>query len=104
MRRREFVTLVAGAAAWPFAARAQQSERIRRIGIILPAAAEDSEFRPRLSAFLQRMQDLGWSIGRNLQIETHWATTNASEIGRHAAELVALAPDIILANGSSVVG
>jgi putative ABC transport system substrate-binding protein len=90
--------------AWPLAARAQQPERMRRIGIILPAAADDSEFQPRLEAFRQRLQDFGWIIGRNLQIDTRWATTDAKEIGRQAAELVALAPDVILANGSSVVG
>jgi putative ABC transport system substrate-binding protein len=104
MRRREFIGALGGAVAGPIAARAQQPERMRRIGIILPAAADDSEFQPRLEAFRQRLQDLGWTIGRNLQIETRWATTDVAEIRRHAAELVAFAPDIILANGSSVVG
>jgi putative ABC transport system substrate-binding protein len=105
MRRREFIGVLGGAViAWPLAARAQQPERMRRIGIILPAAADDSEFQPRLEAFRQRLQDFGWIIGRNLQIDTRWATTDAKEIRRQAAELVALAPDVILANGSSVVG
>ena len=106
MRRREFITLLGGAAAaWPLAARAQQGERVRRIGIILPAAAaDDPEWQTRLAAFHQGLALLGWSIGRNVRIDTRWATTNAAEIRRHAAELVALAPDVILATGTSTVG
>jgi putative ABC transport system substrate-binding protein len=90
-------------AAWPLSARAQQSERIRRIGIILPAAADDPEFHARIGAFLQALALLGWTIGRNVRIDTRWATTNAAEIRRHAAELAALAPDVILAHGTSTV-
>ncbi len=105
MRRREFITLVGGAAAaWPLAARAQQSERMRRIGVLLPATADDAEFQARVGAFLQGLQQSGWSIGRNVRIDTRWATANAAEIRRHAAELVALAPDVILASGTSTVG
>ena len=92
------------AAAWPLAARAQQSERMRRIGVLLPAAADDPEFQARVAAFLQALAQLGWSIGRNVRIDTRWATANAAEIRRHAAELVALAPDVILAHGDSTVG
>src|SRR6266511_4339058 len=99
MRRREFITIVAGAAAaWPLAARAQQGERVRRIGVLLPAAADDPEWQARVGAFLQALALLGWTIGRNVRIDTRWATTNAAEIRRHAAELAALAPDVILAH------
>jgi putative ABC transport system substrate-binding protein len=105
MKRREFITLLGGAAvAWPLAARAQQGERVRRIGVLLPAASDDVEFQARVGAFLQRLGELGWSIGRNLRIDTRWATANAADIRRHAAELAALAPDVILAHGVSTVG
>jgi putative tryptophan/tyrosine transport system substrate-binding protein len=104
MNRREFITLLGGAVAWPLAARAQQGERMRRIGILLPAASDDAEFQVRVGAFLQGLALLGWSIGRNVRIDTRWATTNAAEIRRHVAELVALAPDVILATGTSTVG
>jgi putative ABC transport system substrate-binding protein len=104
MRRREFITLLCGAAVWPLAARAQQPERLRRIGILLSATADDAEFQAWVGAFLQALALLGWTIGRNVRIDTHWATANAGEIRRHAAELVALAPDVILAHGASTVG
>ncbi|MFZ3249307.1 MAG: ABC transporter substrate-binding protein, partial [Pseudolabrys sp.] len=90
-------------AAWPLAARAQQGERMRRIGILLPATAEDARFQTYVGAFLQELQSSGWSIGRNVRIDTRWATPNAAAIRRHAAELVALTPDIILAFGASTV-
>src|SRR5476651_2797425 len=77
---------------------------MRRIGIILPTAADDAEFQTRVGAFLQALALLGWTIGRNVRIDTRWATTNAAEIRRHAAELAALAPDVILAFGTSTVG
>jgi putative ABC transport system substrate-binding protein len=103
--RREFITLLGGVvAAWPLAARAQQGERIRRIGVLLPAAADDAEFQARVGAFLQALAHLGWTIDRNVRIDTRWATSNAAEIRRHAAELAALAPDVILAHGASTVG
>jgi putative tryptophan/tyrosine transport system substrate-binding protein len=86
------------------AARAQPSERPRRIGVLLPAPSNDAEFEPRIGAFLQGLALLGWNIGRNLRIETRWATADAAEIRRHAAELAALAPDVILAHGASTVG
>src|SRR6266436_2520351 len=103
--RREFITLLGGAAAgWPLAARAQQPERMRRIGVLLPATADDPEFQARVGAFLQGLALLGWTIGRNVRIDTRWATTSAADIRRHAAELVALAPDVILTVGGSTVG
>ena len=105
MKRREFMTLIGGAAAArPIAAGAQQSERIRRIGILMPGAADDPEFQARVAAFHQGLALLGWTIGHNLRIDTRWATTNAAEIRRHAAELAAMAPDVILAHGTSTVG
>ena len=89
--------------AWPLAARAQQAERVRRIGVLLPAAADDPEMQARLAAFLQGLAQLGWTDGRNVRIDTRWAAADAAEIRRHAAELVALAPDVILAHGASAV-
>ena len=104
MRRREFITLLVSAAAWPLSARAQQPERIRRIGVLLPASANDTEFQARVGAFLQELQQLGWGIGRNVRIEMRWATANVAEIRRHASELAASAPDVILAHGTSTAG
>ena len=105
MRRRELIVLLGGAAvARPLPLSAQQGERMRRIGVLLPAAADDADFQARVGAFLQALALLDWTIGRNVRIDTRWATTNAAEIRRHAAELVALAPDVILAHGSSTVG
>jgi putative tryptophan/tyrosine transport system substrate-binding protein len=104
MRRREFITILGGAVAtWPLAAQAQQGERVRSIGVLLPAAAGDPVFQARLAAFHQELVLLGWSIGDNVRIDTRWATTNPAEIRRHAAELVALAPDVILSTGDSTV-
>ena len=97
--------MLGGAAtAWPLTAGAQQGVRMRRIGIILPAAADDPAFQAWVGAFLQALALLGWTIGRNVRIDTRWATANAAEIRRHATELVALAPDVILATGTSTVG
>src|SRR6266478_1194597 len=105
MRRREFITLLGGAtAAWPLAARAQHGQRVRRIGVLVPAVADDPVWQARLGAFLQALALLGWTIGRNVHIDTRWGTPNADEIRRQAAEIAALAPDVILAGGSSTVG
>jgi len=98
MNRREFVTLIGGAAAaLPLAARAQQLERVRRIGVLVNLPADDPESQARVGAFLQGLQEFGWAIGRNVRIEYRWAT-DVGSISRYAAELVALAPDVILAN------
>ena len=100
MRRREFITLLAGAAvAWPLAARAQQGERMRRIGVLMTLAADDPEGQTRLVAFVQGLQQLGWTVGRNMRIDTRWAAGDAERIRKYAAELVALSPDVILAAG-----
>jgi putative ABC transport system substrate-binding protein len=95
MRRREFITLLGGAAAWPLAARAQPDERIRRVGVLAYWAADDAEGRARLAAFAQALKQLGWSDGRNLRIDTR-STANADDLRRHAAELAALAPDVLV--------
>jgi putative tryptophan/tyrosine transport system substrate-binding protein len=95
MKRREFITLLGGSAAWPLASPAQQSERMRRIGVLMAATADDPEYQARIGAFQQGLALLGWIDGHNAQIDTRWATTD--DIRRHAAELAALAPDVILA-------
>ena len=104
MRRREFITLLGGATvAWPLAARAQQPERVRRVGVLIPIAANDPDAQTRLAAFVQTLQQLGWTDGRNVRIDTRWASGDPDNIRRYAAELVALAPDIIFAAGNSAV-
>ena len=105
MRRREFITLVGGATvAWTLAAQAEQSEPIRRIGVLLPASADNSQFPTWIGAFLQALGLSGWIIGRNVRIDTRWAGANADAIRHHATELAALAPDVILAHGNAAVG
>jgi len=104
MKRREFITLLGGAAAWPLAARAQQPERARRIGVLTPFAADDPEAKARVEAFVQALQQLGWSVGRNVQIDIRWGAGDAERTRHYAAELVALAPDAILAAGGATVG
>jgi ABC-type uncharacterized transport system substrate-binding protein len=105
VRRREFITLLGGAAlAWPLAEHAQQRERMRRIGVLLPATADDPQRQVWFGAFLQGLAQSDWIIDRNVQIDTRWATANVDAVRRHAAELAALAPDVILASGASTVG
>jgi putative ABC transport system substrate-binding protein len=104
LKRREFITALGSAAAWPVVARAQQPERVRHIGVLLPAAADDAQIQTWFGAFLQALALLGWTIGNNVRMDTRWATADADTIRRHAAELAALAPDVILAHGSPAVG
>ena len=104
MRRREFLNLVIGVAAWPLAARAQQHERPRRIGVLMSLAADDKEGQARDDAFMQGLRELGWIDGRNVQIDIRWAAGGDRVRQQYAAELVALSPDVILASGGSVVG
>ncbi|MFZ1194351.1 MAG: ABC transporter substrate-binding protein [Pseudolabrys sp.] len=108
MRRREFIGLVGiGVAAphfWPFSADAQQGERVRLIGVLLQATKNDLESEARVKAFLHGLEQLGWTEGRNLKLEYRWAGGNSDDIRKHAAELVALAPDILVAAGSATVG
>ena len=105
MRRRNFITFLGGAAAsWPPTARAQQSDRMRRVGVLMPGAANDTDFQAWVGVFLQRLEQLGWTVGRNVQVDIRWTTASAAGIRRHSAELSALAPDVILAHGNAAVG
>src|SRR5262245_60708550 len=105
MRRRTFSTLLgSAAAACPLAARAQQRERMRRIVVLLPATADDAEYQAWVGAFLQELAKSGWSIGHNVRIDIRWATDNSDAVHRHAAELAALGPDVVLAPGASTLG
>jgi putative tryptophan/tyrosine transport system substrate-binding protein len=104
MNKREFITLLGGPAIWPLAARAQQSERKRRVGILMGLSADDAEAQDRIAAFVQGLQQLGWTDGRNLQIDSRRGAGDTDLTRRYAAELVAFAPDVILASGGTVVG
>src|SRR6516165_9563161 len=103
MQRREFITLVGGAASWPLAAHAQQPERVRRIGVLMARSANDPEGQAWVAAFLQGLQELGWSVGRNAIVDIRWFTGNSADARKYAAELVALAPDVLLAESSSAL-
>src|SRR5262245_6967935 len=104
LRRREFITLLGGAAAaWPVAAHAQQAERIRRIGVLMAFTADDPESQVRLAAFAQGLQQLGWTVGQNVRVDYRWGGGNADSMRKYATELVALAPDVILAHSSTAV-
>jgi putative ABC transport system substrate-binding protein len=102
-KRREFITLLGGASAWPLAARAQQGERMRRIGVLTNLAADDPEAQARIGAFLQGLQESGWAVGRNVRIDYRWGGSDAGRTSGYAAELVALAPDVILTSGSTAL-
>jgi putative ABC transport system substrate-binding protein len=105
MKRREFIALVGGtAAAWPLAAQAQQAERMRRIGVLIGVNAGDAQGQALVAAFLQGLQQLGWTEGRNVRFDIRWGAGNAADARKYAAELVALAPDVILPVGSASVG
>src|ERR1700704_5217906 len=106
MHRREFIALLGGASAsldlWPFAARAQQPERMRRVGVLMLYAEDDPEGQVRALAFRQGLDKLGWTVGRNLQIDFHWGTGDSDWIRSAAAQMLQATPDVILANGASV--
>src|SRR5262245_17286502 len=102
-RRKFLATLGGAAAAWPLAARAQQGERMRRIGVLTPLAADDAEAQARNAAFLQGLSQLGWTVGQNLRIDYRWRALDRESARKYAAELVALAPDVILVNGSTML-
>jgi len=105
MKRRAVITLLGGAAAaWPLAARAQQRERVRRVAVLMPFTADDPEGQARLLAFAQGLQQTGWAVGSNLRIDTRWGAGDADRARKYAAELVALAPDVIVANGNAALG
>ena len=103
MKRREFISLVGGAAAWPLAARAQQPERMRRVGVLVSRAEDDPEGQAQIAAFVQTLQSLGWTTGRNLQIDIRWGAADVVSSRRYAAEMVALAPDVILTASSAAM-
>src|SRR5262245_23315246 len=103
MRRREFMALLGGAAAWPLAARAQQRKLMRRVGVLMPYAANDPQAQARNAAFLQGLQQSGWSVGHNVQIDHRWSGGNEDDTRKFAAELVALAPDVIFGSGTAAV-
>jgi putative ABC transport system substrate-binding protein len=96
MRRREFITLLGGAAAWPLAARAQQGDRVRRIGVLMPGDENDPEYKSRLAAFTQSLAGLGWTDGRNVRMDFRWGGDDINRIRALAKELVGLQPDIIV--------
>src|SRR3954468_4087598 len=104
IRRRKFLGTLGAVAAWPLTLSAQQGERMRRIRVLLPAAPDDAEFQSWVGAFLQGLAQSGWITGRNIRIETRWTRFDADETRKYAAELVALAPDVIVATGNSTVG
>src|SRR5262245_29666015 len=104
IRRREFITLLGGAAAaWPLAARAQQRERMRRVGVLTPFAADDAEGQARLTAFAQALQQAGWTLGQNLRLDYRWGDGKSDTLRKNAANLAEQAPDVILANSSAAV-
>ena len=104
MKRREFITLLGGAAvSWPLAARAQQDEQMRRIGVLIAQSADDQAQQARVETFLQGLQQLGWTVGRNLHIDIRWSAGKADDIRKHTVDLVALAPEVILVGGGTVL-
>jgi ABC-type uncharacterized transport system substrate-binding protein len=103
MKRREFIMLIGGAAAWPLAARGQQPGRMRRVGVLTPFPADDAEGHARLTAFAQALQQLGWTVGQNVHIDYRWGPGNAETMRKYATELVALTPDVVLASTSAAV-
>src|SRR5207247_99120 len=102
MRRREFITLLGGAAIWPLAARAQQSGRVRRVGVLMSTAEGDPQEASNIGAFTKALGDAGWVGGRNVEIQYRWAAGNLDRMQQYALELVGFAPDVILAKGASV--
>lgn len=105
MRRREFISLVGSAVAWPMVAQAQLAERMRRVGVLIAGGNEnDPDIKDRYSAFVQRLQQLDWVAGRNIRFEPRWPVASPDRIRRDATELAALTPDVILAGGTSTLG
>jgi putative ABC transport system substrate-binding protein len=103
VKRREFITLLGGATVWPLAARAQQGERVRRIGVLMPLAADDPEAQKRIGVFIKTLSELGWSIGRNIQVEYRFAGGDPDKIRKYVSEFAAAAPDVILADGGTTL-
>ena len=103
LRRRQFITLLGGAAAWPLAARAQQGERVRSIGVFMPGTADDPGYQARNAAFVQALGELGWIVGRNLRIDYRWGAGEVERYRAIGADLISLAPDAVLAEGYAAV-
>ena len=103
MRRREFIALLGGSAVWPLAARAQQGDRVRRIGVLVGSDENDPVYKPRLSAFTQALADLGWTVGGNLRMDLRWGGGDANRMRALAQELVGLQPDVIVTNGNPAI-
>src|SRR5215207_5052049 len=99
MRRREVITLIGGAATWPLAARAQQAERTRRIGVLMYSTPDEPESQARIAALAQGLQEAGWSVGRNLRIDTRWSSGDLARLRADAAQLVTLGCDVLVAGG-----
>ena len=104
MKRRRFITLLGGAVVWPLAARAQQADRMRRVGVLSSLTADDPEGQARVATFRQALQQLGWTEGRNLQIDIRWSAGDPERVRKNATDLAALTPDVILVGGNSAVG
>src|SRR6516164_1195810 len=104
MRRREFITLLGGAVAWPLTAHAQQPERMRRIGVLMSTTADDPVGQARIAAFHQGLQEWGWTLGRNARVDVRWGAFDADSSRHYATELVALAPEVIVAFASAAMG
>src|SRR5258708_38771074 len=103
MRRREFITLLGGAAAWPLTVRAQQPGRVRRLGVLMSTAADDAQGQAWSAAFAQGLQQLGWEAGGNIRIDYRWGEGDTERFRKYAPELVALGPDILLGTAASIV-
>jgi putative ABC transport system substrate-binding protein len=103
VKRRQFITLIGGAAAWPLVARAQERERMRRVGVLMNTVSDDPEAQARIAAFVQGLQEAGWAVGRNLRIDTRWGGGDSVRARRYATELVELNPDVILAGTGATV-
>ena len=103
MKRREFITLLGGVVAWPLTARAQQGERIRRIGVLISATGDDPQLQRQLAAFQEGLRELGWTEGRNVRVETRLTAADPDRLKAYAAELVALQPDALVASGPTPV-
>jgi putative ABC transport system substrate-binding protein len=104
MRRREFITLLGGAAAgWPLAAQAQQAERVRRVGVLMLTSSDEPESQTNIAAFLQGLQEAGWAVGRNLRIDYRWSGNDRTRLNQHATELISLGPDVVLAGTGATI-
>jgi putative ABC transport system substrate-binding protein len=103
MKRRQFIVRLGSAAAWPLVARAQQPDRMRRVGVFMNLAADDPEGQARLTTFLRGLQEAGWAVGRNLRVDIRWRAADVEQMRKYAAELMALAPEVVFAESNDNV-